>query len=94
MRKKKSCQICSDKHYARGFCEKHYRRWIKHLKQDGKPHWKSYLDLNTCLWCSKPKYAKGLCKNHYYIWKRAVEGRSAHQLAWYAPDLNDYGEVI
>jgi len=61
---------CDGKHYAKGFCEKHYRRWKR-----GAGHWKSYLDLEKCVFCPDKIYAKGLCKNHYQQWKRALKGR-------------------
>lgn len=85
---------CNNKHYAKGFCEKHYRRWNR-----GQGHWKSYLDLPTCLYCRNKKYAKGLCKNHYYQWKRAIEGRCNGNtfdptIGYYGPDLDDYGNLM
>ncbi len=78
---------CNGKQYAKGFCEKHYRRWKR-----GTGHWKSYLDLDKCVvseLCTNKIYAKGLCKNHYQQWKRAINGcrvRKTGKLTWYTPD--------
>ncbi len=83
----KKCSVpdCEGKHYAKGLCEKHYRRWKR-----GPGHWKSYLDVNHCLFCQDAVYAKGLCKNHYQQWQRGVDGRKLRNypdIAWYGPDI-------
>ena len=56
---------CEGKHYAKDFCEKHYRRWKR-----GAGHWKGYLDMKHCAYCQEEVYAKGLCRKHYQQWKR------------------------
>jgi len=67
---------CEGEHYAKGFCEKHYRRWKR-----GPGHWKGYLDLQQCLFCGGEVYAKGVCRNHYEQWKRGTEGRKLRKRA-------------
>ena len=78
---------CDGKHYAKGFCEKHYRRWKR-----GAGHWKGYLDQETCIACPEKVYAKGLCKNHYQQWQRAQKGhplRKTIELTWYKDPNRD-----
>ena len=80
---------CDGKHYAVGFCEKHYRRWNR-----SAGHWKTYLDLEKCAFCPDKIYAKGLCKNHYQQWRRAKKGRKLRKTKWlilHTPDKeSDY----
>ncbi|NQT54866.1 MAG: hypothetical protein HQ551_01405 [Desulfobacteraceae bacterium] len=86
----RKCMLdCDGKHYAAGFCEKHYRRWHR-----GAGHWKTYLDLEKCAFCPDKIYAKGLCKNHYQQWRRANKGRKLRKtktLISHTPDKeSDY----
>ena len=86
----RKCSVpwCDRNHYARGFCEKHYRRWMR-----GPGHWKSYLDLEHCLFCRDRLYAKGMCRNHYEQWKRGIAGRKLREnpdIVYYGPDKDEY----
>ena len=64
------CKICGDKHYAKGYCRKHWRRFITH----GSP----YIVLRPCKaeekcaapGCDEKHYGLGLCNPHWQRMKR------------------------
>ena len=63
---RKCCSIlnCPNKHYGKGYCQKHYTRLVKH----GDPLTMVYQRTGRCLvvdcHCG-PKYRRGLCSKHY-----------------------------
>lgn len=71
----KICEIkdCDKKHYAKGYCQRHYKQYKRHGEiTNDKPLEK----FDECAWsyCPFPVYAKGFCKSHYYMWKRGTLG--------------------
>lgn len=57
---------CDRRHYARGWCEMHYRRWRRRGQTDDRPI------TRTCLvdGCEQPHDARGYCHGHYQRWSR------------------------
>ena len=61
---RESCQIdhCERSSYSRGWCELHYRRWLR----VGDPTaWDERPTHCTVAGCDKPVDARGLCHGHY-----------------------------
>lgn len=64
----KTCSVegCNRKHHARGYCEKHYHKWLKHadLLIDKEIHEKRE---SICIveGCHNNHEAKGYCVKHY-----------------------------
>lgn len=64
---KKICSVeeCGLKHYAKGFCSKHYSRFL----ENGNPIRKTMINKEkTCQapeGCSEQAIAKGYCQKHY-----------------------------
>lgn len=58
---------CTRRHYARGWCEKHYRR---HLRR-GETSDLQRCDTCTIAECDNPHDARGYCHGHYQRWKRS-----------------------
>ena len=63
----KICNIsdCLNKHHAKGYCKKHYKRFSLHGDPDKKLI--LYKDYTTCMFpdCNKPHLSKGYCRGHY-----------------------------
>ncbi|MBW3562794.1 MAG: HNH endonuclease [Actinobacteria bacterium] len=58
---------CGRGRYARGWCEKHYRRVLRH----GDPlHGEDRPTVCTIDGCDAPVDAHGLCHGHYQRWRR------------------------
>ncbi len=63
----KSCIICGKQHMAKGYCRKHYVRFLKY----GSPHYTKYAERTAMPLkceapeCSRLRVARGLCKAHY-----------------------------
>lgn len=51
---------CENKHYGRGLCEKHYRRW----RRTGSVHVIARPDSCSVEGCERPVDANGLCHGH------------------------------
>jgi hypothetical protein len=69
------CSIpdCSDRHYARGWCQVHYQRWRKH----GDPRVvlpggvkKPPARACSIPECDRPAAWRGWCRTHYFRWWR------------------------
>jgi hypothetical protein len=68
----KICKVkdCNNKHYAKGFCQSHYRRGkegkslILTTPKPNKPKDYQYCHTDNC---NGKYYAKGYCLNHYNI---------------------------
>lgn len=88
------CAQCSEKVYARGLCNKHYRQWYynqtherKTVKSDGS----AIVHSLTCkvAGCGEPYCAKGYCYRHYHeayrrrrwggIWQHGEESSALMQ---------------
>lgn len=72
---KPPCSVtgCPREHYARGYCNAHWRRF----KRNGQP---GPLEVNSpvgglCAFerCSRPHSAKGYCPTHYAQFKRGIQ---------------------
>lgn len=68
-RVKKSCAIkkCTDMHHARGWCTKHYQRWLN----SGDPEQEPSTPPTRCTieGCDKEPRARGWCKMHWRRWR-------------------------
>jgi len=62
-KRKCSVEYCSSKHYAKGYCERHYRRDKKHGDPINVP--KGMGKKCTIDGCNGKHSAKGLCPRHY-----------------------------
>ncbi len=70
---KRICFIdgCGRSHYARGWCEKHYKRWRTHddpervllVIRPGPIDGRCTVDQ-----CQRPTHARGWCNKHYMRW--------------------------
>ena len=70
-RTKKQCSIdgCGSESRARGFCQRHYRRWHRH----GDPHYAHpYSKAEVCSveGCERKRTYKKYCPNHQYKFKK------------------------
>ena len=65
---------CLNKHYAKGYCVKHYNR----IRRHGDPYVKHPDAIKGCKVenCNKKHFAKGYCHTHYHRWK--YTGRLDH----------------
>lgn len=61
------CEVegCGAKHYGRGYCSKHYQRWVDKGRPDDGPH--SLVREQPCAVadCDRPARTRGLCSMHY-----------------------------
>ena len=59
------CEVdnCNAKHEAKGYCNKHYKRYKTH----GDPLWEPQVKVVTCSWptCTRPRHTKQYCGAHY-----------------------------
>lgn len=66
------CSIddCERRAYARGWCSKHYQRWLAHGDPDGAP---PPLPKHACSadGCAASVISRGMCGTHYARWRRA-----------------------
>lgn len=64
-----SIEGCGRKHYGRGWCERHWRRWRTTGSTDLQPR---PLRPTGCAidGCDKPRAAREWCKTHYDRWYR------------------------
>lgn len=66
---------CTGVHEARGYCQKHYRRWKRH----GDPNHQPTPRSCTIPDCDRPHRARGWCDTHYAAWKRNGDPTTRHQ---------------
>lgn len=67
-RKAYVCSIvdCGEKHYARGWCSKHYRRWQhRGSPDDFRP---THCSIDGC---DGEHYSRGWCRKHYSRWRHS-----------------------
>lgn len=59
---------CEKSHLARGYCDKHYRRWRLY----GDPLGQAPRHSDTCSveGCIRPYLARGFCSKHYKRWQK------------------------
>ena len=64
------CKVegCDNKHKAKGYCRKHYDKFLKY----GDPLFTKCCEIKKCKveGCENKYLAKGYCKKHYYRFKR------------------------
>jgi len=53
----RTCSLCDKKHYAKGYCEAHYKQYRESLS----------LNIRKCtiVNCQEPHYGWNLCRRHY-----------------------------
>lgn len=65
-----TCELCSSRVHARGWCNTHYQRWVRW----GDPHtvneYGRHREQDRCLHCDRMAYVRNLCSAHYYRWQR------------------------
>ena len=69
--KKCAVEDCDNKHFCKGYCSKHYKRFIRHsdpLVVKGDNIKKCTIDG-----CDNKHFCKGYCKNHYKQFKKILE---------------------
>ena len=76
----KQCEIfeCYGKHYAKGFCENHYRRFKKHGTIEKQKTGKLlYGFMSECSdpECKRKPIANDMCRKHYQRWYRQTHGQ-------------------
>lgn len=64
-----SVEGCNEKYCAKGFCRKHYKRFLREQERNKKP--KKEEKKCSIEGCDKPHSCKGLCSYHY---KRKRDG--------------------
>jgi len=61
----KTCLLCAEPAYGRGWCKKHYMNWYRH----GDPAFVTPERTRaTCTECGDPAIGRGLCRKHYLRW--------------------------
>ena len=63
-----SGEECARKHLARGYCEPHYKRWLRGASMEATIQERG---RQGCGYCDRKHYANGLCEAHY---KRSKSG--------------------
>jgi hypothetical protein len=58
---------CDRKHYAKGWCMVHWKRWRKHGDLDHGRRTRGVCSIDGC---DRPHSNKGWCKSHYMRWYR------------------------
>lgn len=66
------CSItqCEREHYARGWCDAHYKRWRKQGTAGSTPIKPKYGPICRVEGCNTPILAHGWCRLHHDRWKR------------------------
>ena len=70
MANKGTCKAenCDKDVRAKGYCERHYRKWRKGLM--GKPRHRTCLEKG----CAKPRARRGLCLDHFTQQTKKTKG--------------------
>lgn len=85
----RTCSIegCGKKHYARGWCRRHYNRWHRHGDPLAPPQTPKRVRKPTAPCtvdgCEDSTYARSWCREHYNRWREygdpaALKRREAH----------------
>jgi hypothetical protein len=63
----RTCSVdgCTKKHEAKGYCDKHYQKYIKYGDPLGRHEYMKYSLSCSVKNCDKPYYALGYCQKHY-----------------------------
>ena len=80
------CRVpdCHGKHKARGYCNKHYRRVLRHGSVDGHRE-RGGPNIGPCSvdGCDSPAWTRGWCTKHYSRWRRGIPFSLPHR---FTPD--------
>jgi len=66
----KTCSICDQPYYGKGFCKKHYTRWRAHGDPNVHLTWTRQPAGQSCAICGDPVWGRGLCQKHWKRWRR------------------------
>ena len=58
-----SGEECGRRHLARGYCELHYKRWLRGASMGAAIE--EHVHHTGCRYCARKHHANGLCKIHY-----------------------------
>ncbi len=64
LNKKCSIEDCEHKHYGRGWCRMHWKRWRRHGDPLFTTLYRPYGQRGQCQECDEPAWARGLCQFH------------------------------
>ena len=71
------CKVkdCNNKHYSKGYCNKHYQQFRKYGEDLLQPKEQTLCSVKNC---NEKHYAKNYCKRHYDIFN--FKGGQAHRI--------------
>lgn len=69
---------CGARVECRGWCGKHYQRWLRHGDPLGGHQYRKHTDVCSVDDCGSPFYAKGYCVKHYSRWRAHGDATVVH----------------